>query len=196
MNPIKSQRDISMASFGNSKNYFFSNPIPNYENTFLDCDKNYESFKDELIILTSGNIYNDNLKTLTEHCKHYDIFRKDISQLYVDLIYRFQKIMIGYEASKGDYNTIKEILSHKGYLQDTNTLILALFRPIQIFITDNINISGMNQANRTYGDFNYIYLVLNILTDISLCFVVYYYILRRLAVVNRNYFIIIDVLKL
>ena len=34
MNPIKSQRDISMASFGNSKNYFFSNPIPNNENTF------------------------------------------------------------------------------------------------------------------------------------------------------------------
>jgi hypothetical protein len=166
-----------------------------YQPTLLNCDNNYNTFQDAIITHISKKDNKNVIAMLKQICKDFNIIN-DVNNIYSEIIYSYQKVLISYYSNGGNYMNMIDIYNEGSLFHNTNQMILALFRPLQKFISNSINFEGITLLNNDYITFIFIYLSLNIIVDFVICYVIYRFILIKYYEINKSYTVLIDCLKL
>ena len=165
-----------------------------YKDKMLDCDNNLDLFNDTLLslMIEEGIMSRDTYKAI---CKDYDILNIGIDQLLSDIIYNYQSILHAYRFSNKTYSRVQKIFEDGQPLNKISIFVLMIFRPIQTFIKGTINKDIIDDSKNNYMTFTFIYLTLNVIVDMVLCFLIYEMILKKASNISRYYSSLVNALK-
>jgi hypothetical protein len=142
-----------------------NNYYTKYKNDMMNCDSRLDLFQDPILtdVAKSDSTAVD---LVTNVCYSFPVMKTDLDQFFYDYNYKCIHILRAISSNK-ERDELLQISELD--IKELYYMILFLFRPVQAFIMNRINIDGISDANNKYLVFTFVFFSLNIVVDMILC---------------------------
>jgi hypothetical protein len=192
---LKAKVNVFFTYVQDNKKSIQQNPIIKeaygmYENKIANCTTYLKFINDSHVYNITHND-ESKLDELSDFCKGTELMGNSLDKIYGNLGHTFFELF-------NEFKLLSEsdIQMYFDENDELDRFIFLVFRPIQYFITNVINLGSLDTVSQTYLDIMIIYLVWNILTEVLLFYLLNKFIIRKSAQICSYYNTLITCLSI